>query len=1127
MENNLDPRNEDDLVKAIAIAYHTVYKKYLEELEKYPLIQPTEVLLDESPEDCIRLLQLDQLTCKKGEDIFQKLSTVYHASMALKCNLVVMIDVDRISAPAKIYIGVKNSGEDTEARNNLATSFRTLKNELHSNFPGTCFHDVPSQNVLPELLREIFGKEVKNVSAVSCVASARDKTKTENKNFVQGLEKFIDAMQGNTYTALFIAEPIGADEITNVRGGYEKIYSTLSPFRKSVWTYNENTSEAVMESLSKGISKSVSEGTSHTQGHCINAGVNFGFNFQKNKSDTYTHSVNSSTSKPTGVSRVGAALQAVGSTVASIAGSAACAAKVIPPAAATAVPLKAIAGIATVVGGVGAAMQGTVKSESIADSVARMAGKSLGVLGGGNLGYTKSASDTTSKNKTQTNSETRTEGRTSTTGEGKSIQIENDNKSIEEMLKRIELQLKRVQEEEDYGAYSCAAYFLSAKQDTVLLASNAYRALMLGEDSSVESSAINVWDGNETAIVVAMKEYLRRFTHPIFVVPISDNIDDISNCLFYSPGTMVSGMELPLHLGLPTRSVYGLPVLEHAEFGRNITERNVLFYEDKRKINIGKIYHMGKIERNSSVELNLAGLTAHTFITGSTGSGKSNTIYRILDELDRQDVCFMVIEPAKGEYKKVFGNREDVVVYGTNPKIKETELIRINPFSFPENVHILEHLDRLVEIFNVCWPMYAAMPAILKDAIQRAYETAGWDVELSKNIYDNRIFPTFKDVYSEIRQVLEESDYSQDNKGDYTGSLVTRLRSLTTGINGLIFSSDEIVYDELFRSNAIIDLSRIGSTETKSLIMGLLILKLQEYYMSDSEPNQKLKHVTVLEESHNLLRKTSFEQNIEGSNLLGKSVEMLANSIAEMRTYGEGFIIADQAPGLLDMSVIRNTNTKIILRLPDYSDRELVGKAAGLNKEQIEELAELDNGVAAIRQSEWLETVLSKIDKFESKGDNTTKIKFKTQSQNEDVSHSVKQSLLECIMEKELYRKNDRVDIQRLKEKILNSKLDTSVKCRFIEYLSEGKEKAVEALQKLVYDFFQAEKAIQSAVHYSDLESWYNAVVEHLNPSVKGYSDQQIELLMTLVILEKESRDPSYGGILCGFAEKLREKGVQ
>ena len=304
---------------------------------------------------------------------------------------------------------------------------------------------------------------------------------------------------------------------------------------------------------------------------------------------------------------------------------------------------------------------------------------------------------------------------------------------------------------------------------------------------------------------------------------------------------------------------------------------------------------------------------------------------------------------AKGEYKNVnvFGGREDVHIFGTNNQIDGMELLRLNPFSFPKGVHVLEHLDRLVEIFNVCWPMYAAMPAILKDSIQRAYEDAGWNTETSENKYDDRIFPSFTDVYKQIRKVLEESEYSQDNKGDYTGSLVTRLRSLTNGINGIIFTSDEISPQEMFDSNVIVDLSRVGSGETKALIMGLLVLKLQEYRMEDAEMNQPLKHVTVLEEAHNLLRRTSTEQTGEGSNLLGKSVEMLANSIAEMRTYGEGFVIADQSPGLLDMSVIRNTNTKIILRLPDFTDRELVGKAAGLNDDQIIDVNEIW----------WLETI--------------------------------------------------------------------------------------------------------------------------------------------------------------------------
>ena len=357
-------------------------------------------------------------------------------------------------------------------------------------------------------------------------------------------------------------------------------------------------------------------------------------------------------------------------------------------------------------------------------------------------------------------------------------------------------------------------------------------------------------------------------------------------------------------------------------------------------------------------------LASHTFVTGSTGAGKTNTVCRILDQALDQQVNFLVIEPAKGEYKDVYGGREDVNVFGTNPEF--TPLLRINPFSFPSGIHVLEHLDRLVEIFNVCWPMYAAMPAVLKDAVARSYEDCGWDLAASDNPYGADLFPCFADVARNVREILDSSEYDAENKGAYKGSLLTRLNSLTNGLNGMMLSSNEVDASVLFDANTVIDLSRIGSAETKSLLMGLLVLKLQEHRMAEKKDmNQPLRHLTVLEEAHNLLKRSSSNQGSESGDLTGKSVEMISNAIAEMRTYGEGFIIADQAPGLLDMAAIRNTNTKIIHRLPDLSDRELAGRAANLNDQQIVELARLPKGVAAIYQNDWVEPVLCKIAKAE------------------------------------------------------------------------------------------------------------------------------------------------------------------
>lgn len=1109
MKEIIDKRSYNELEHAMTLTQHTVYKRYLNELQKYPLVSPTERFLDEDAKNNLRFLCLEEFSCKKGEDIFQKLSTVYHASMSLGCNLVVMVDVEKISAPAKIYIGVRNDSEKNIK--DLRTSFRTLESGLKSNFPGTKIKTVSSQSELPSLINNIFfeGGAAKCISSVSCVASIRDKSKTENKNFIQGLERFIDAMCGHTYTAIFLAEPITVNEQALIRNGYENLYSTLSSFQKSVWSYNENESTSIIESLSRGISKSVTDGTNYTQAHTNNSSINFGINSSQSSShtDSYTESKSISRSSKEAIDKKPAlnAFNLIG--------------KIIPivrpflPFSKSFNELKATA----------ESNESNSSSNTFADTI----GRTLGVSKGSSTGHSSTTSDSTSYSKTNTDSETKTRGTTQTKGIGRTLQIENINKSVTEMLKRIDEQLKRGQECEDYGAYSCGAYFLSGKEESSVLAANTYKALMLGEGSSVESGAINTWKKNdEPKKVDGIKQYLSRFVHPVFAVSVYNGLDDIQELITYTPGTTVSGLELPLHLGLPTKSVYGLPVLERAEFGRNVVLKTGIENSDtdNSSIRLGNIYHMGQEEKEAAVDIDIQNLSSHSFITGSTGSGKSNTIYTMLDRLRKENIKFLVIEPAKGEYKTVFGKRDDVTVYGTNPKLADYEILRINPFSFPSNIHVLEHLDRLVEIFNVCWPMYAAMPAILKDAIERAYIAAGWDLVDSVNKYDNNLFPVFADVFVQIKKVLEESDYSDDNKGDYTGSLVTRIKSLTNGINGLIFTADGILDSQLFDENAIIDLSRAGSSETKALIMGLLVLKLQEHRMQVYEPNTKLHHITVLEEAHNLLKKTSAEQSSESANMLGKSVEMLANSIAEMRTYGEGFIIADQSPGLLDMSVIRNTNTKIILRLPDFSDRELVGKASGLNDDQIIELGRLEKGVASVMQSNWLEPVLCKVDKYETCVEYLEQ-KTKKCRKDKPEHNEARQLVLDCIMNKELYRNSDRIDIQQLKQKIIHSNLDSIVKCDFIEYIMAEKKDVIKSFRKLVYDFFKAGNAIEASRHYGDIEEWLSHVIEMLNPSITGYSFEQTDLIMDMIIYEQTKRDIAYKDLFIYYTELKQEKG--
>lgn len=538
--------------------------------------------------------------------------------------------------------------------------------------------------------------------------------------------------------------------------------------------------------------------------------------------------------------------------------------------------------------------------------------------------------------------------------------VEVTNYNIQHTLEILEKQMQRLDTCSALGMWDFSGYVFSRDFEITEKVARMYLSLTQGNESFYEQPSTNTWNGTRAdangnrAIIREIMRSVGRLEHPQF-----RKRDSAPKHWPYEVNatTTISGSEIAYALNLPRKSVPGCAVIQCAAFGREISSYDK-FDDNDVKYNIGYVHHMHETDLNKAVTLDANSLASHTFITGSTGSGKSNTVYHLLSEAKKNNVKFLVIEPAKGEYKYAFA--DDVRVYGTNPALGD--VLKINPFAFPKEIHIFEHIDRLLDVFNVCWPMYAAMPAVLKKAIINAYEEKGWNFESSRG----SSYPTFRDVLKQIDVVMNSSDYSDENKSNYKGALKTRVESLCTGLNGIVFcdeNNSDVSLSTLFENNVIIDLSRIGANDTKALIMGIFVIKLQEYRIARGGINKPLNHLTVLEEAHNLLKRAT-DNGPEGNNVAAKSVEMFANAIAEMRTYGEGFVIVDQSPGLMDMSVIRNTNTKIIMRLPDISDRELVGKAAGLNECQINELSRLQRGVAAIYQNEWIEAVLCKVPRY-------------------------------------------------------------------------------------------------------------------------------------------------------------------
>ena len=519
---------------------------------------------------------------------------------------------------------------------------------------------------------------------------------------------------------------------------------------------------------------------------------------------------------------------------------------------------------------------------------------------------------------------------------------------IKSLRERVDWYLQWLNRRENFGMFNCCTYVISSSASVNLMVASQFQALMQGEGEMNQPITINTW--SEDTGVETVRQALMHLTHPAFGYKSMEGN--------FTPAVLQSSRELSRQMALPQRSVVGLTVTEYAAFGREVVRKVPL--RSGRVLRIGSVSHMGRVSRDQPVVLDVQSLAAHTFVAGTNGSGKSNTIFRMLEGLQEADIPFLVIEPAKGEYKNVFGHDPDVMVYGTNPQ--QTELLRINPFWFNESVNVLEHIDRLLSVFNASWSMYAAMPAVLKAAVESAYRACGWDLKRSVCRGGLRVFPTVQDVLEQFNGRMEATAFSQEVKGNYVGALSTRMESLCNGIYGEIFGGSSIPDEELFEKSVIVDLSRVGSAETKSMLMGVLLIRLQEYRTMHEAMNLPLQHVTVLEEAHHLLKRTSTAQSDEGSNMLGKSVEMISTAIAEMRSWGEGFVIVDQSPGLLDLSVMRNTNTKIILRLPEAGDRELVGNTMGLRPEQMEEIARFTTGLSVVYQQNWLEAVLCQVD---------------------------------------------------------------------------------------------------------------------------------------------------------------------
>ena len=413
---------------------------------------------------------------------------------------------------------------------------------------------------------------------------------------------------------------------------------------------------------------------------------------------------------------------------------------------------------------------------------------------------------------------------------------------------------------------------------------------------------------------------------------------------------------------LPTKEFPGFYVDAYVEFDVSNRVRDNI----KKPVPIGDICVAGRKaikeamdpkraeERvNNKYVMEKNDLTRHTLIIGITGGGKTNTTKSILRTLwdTRERVPFLVIESAKREYWELRNQKgfEDLLVFTLGAEASATAVrYRINPFETNPGISLQTHIDYLLSTFKAAFEMSPPMPYILEKAVYEVYRDRGWDIVENINRYGLTEYPTLSDLYNKVDVIVDNMGYHQELRSNVKAALQARINSLMIGGKGAMLNTPKSVpISELLNRPVIMELEDIGDDETKSFVIGILLVQLYEYRKSQMTKGSKdLSHILMVEEAHRLLK--NVPDTGDGGNARAKSVEFFCNLLAEIRTFGQGIIIADQIPTKLAPDTIKNTNLKIVHRTVAREDRETIGMAMNMNQEQVEYLSSLPRGCAAV-----------------------------------------------------------------------------------------------------------------------------------------------------------------------------------
>ena len=91
--------------------------------------------------------------------------------------------------------------------------------------------------------------------------------------------------------------------------------------------------------------------------------------------------------------------------------------------------------------------------------------------------------------------------------------------------------------------------------------------------------------------------------------------------------------------------------------------------------------------------------------------------------------------------------------------------------------------------------------------------------------------------------------------------------------------------------------------------------------------------------------------------------------------------------------------------------------------------------------------------------------------------------------------------------------MSASIKANLLQYLSSDSVNKLECLRKIMFDLLNAGEAAKKADKEDKIENWVAKLVDNVNPSLRGYTREQVDLATGLLVYELYERDGSYRNI--------------